>query len=205
MTIYERADAPGQIWMERAWVTTEKGNPIPEPFSEGPTWEAAELIAEGSDSAILSVEVRDAETRERCEVERMFLHFRPEFDKRKRDQWVPVSEKTRRLIEDALARPIVVDSGWLIPEGQLDYENPWDKLHDAERVLGIPTVHARAYHGIKRQHITRSDEVAHGDLSLVGDVTRNRSKEVLGRIYRFPQLGRMVSPRSTARRHEKWT
>lgn len=157
-------------------------------------------FAEGSDFAILKVKVRTPGGEE--EVERMFLHFRPEFDKGDRDQWVPVSQETRELIEEALERHQVIDSGWLVPEGRLDYDDPRDKpmgasaliglLHEAEDVLGIPHVTGRGYHGLKRRHVTVADEEAGGDLSLVGDITGNRSPEVLRTIYRFPELGRMV-------------
>ena len=132
----------------------------------------------------------------------MFLHFRPEFDKGDRDQWVPVSNDTRRLIEGALERGVVRDFGWLIPEGRMEFEDTRDKpmggsallrsLHHAEKVLGIPYVKGRGFHGLKRRHVTVGDEVAGGDLSLVGDVTGNRSPEVPRTRHLFAELGRMV-------------
>ena len=40
---------------------------------------------------------------------------------------------------------------------------------------GIKHVTGRAYHGIKRIHVTKSMEIAHGDTELVGDLTGNVS------------------------------
>lgn len=44
--VYERADVPGTIWMERAWITTDKGNPIPRPLAAGTTQRGAEILCE---------------------------------------------------------------------------------------------------------------------------------------------------------------
>jgi hypothetical protein len=162
-----------------------------------------DAYAEESDFAVLRVKVIDPVTGKEMEIERMLLHFRPEFDKGDRDQWVPVSEETRALIEEALERDAVRESGWLVPEGRMDFDDARDKpmgasgldgaLGKAEELLGIPSVKGRKYHGIKRRHVTTGDEVAGGNLQLVADVAGNRSLEVLRTRYRFPELGRMVT------------
>lgn len=136
------------------------------------------------------------------EIERMLLHFRAEFDKGKRERWIPVSPETRALIETALDEAVVKESGWLFPEGRLDYDDSRHKpiaessmnrkLRKAEEVLGITHLPGRGYHGIKHSHVTASDEESGGDLNLVGDITGNRSKAVLAGTYRHPKLSRMA-------------
>lgn len=141
-------------------------------------------------SAILSLAVEDVVT-DGAEV---FLRFRPEFDKSKRPALVPISAETAELLARALEEPAVTESGWLIPEGRIDYadpaEKPWSRsaaikgLHRAEATLGIEHVDGRAYHGIKRAHVTAAMEESGGDTALVGDVTGNLSAELLRRVYR---------------------
>lgn len=154
-------------------------------------------FGEDSDFQVVVVKLKDGTL-----VERLFLHFRAPYDKGKRDMWVPVSEETRGLLLEALERTEVRESGWLLPEGRMDCDDPREKpvgdsaligmLRDAEETLEIPHVERRAYHAIKRRHVTTSDEEAAGDLNLVGDVTGNRSPEVLRSLYRFPEAARMV-------------
>lgn len=141
-------------------------------------------------SAMLSLSTEDVRT----DGERVLLHFRGAFDKVKRGSMVPVSLPTAALIIQALERDLVAEWGWLIPEGRLDRndsrDKPWDHsaanhaLHDAESVLGIEWVFRRAYHGLKRRHVTTAMEVAHGDTALVGDLTGNASAELLRKVYR---------------------
>lgn len=126
--------------------------------------------------------------------ERVLLRMRKEFDKGGRTQLVPVSAPTAALLADALERDVVQEWGWLFPEGRLDYDDARDKpwgpdaatrsLHLAEKALGIPRVQGRAFHGLKRAHVTAAMDVAHGDTALVGDVTGNVSAELLRRVYR---------------------
>lgn len=125
---------------------------------------------------------------------RIALRFRKEFDKGGKTTVVPVSAPTASLLADALERDVVAEWGWLFPEGRMDYDDARDKpwgpeaaiggLHEAEKALGLPTVRGRAYHGLKRTHVTASMEVAHGDTALVGDVTGNVSAELIRRVYR---------------------
>ena len=132
--------------------------------------------------------------------DRLHILFRRDFDKGKRDALVPVSAETHLLIAAALDRPEVVESGWLIPEGRTDYADPTDKpfnkdaatsaLHRAEAALGIPYVAGRAFHGLKRTHVTTSWEEAGGDAALVGDITGHLSPKLLKDTYRRLNRGR---------------
>src|SRR5690606_3786381 len=130
--------------------------------------------------------------------DRLYVIFRREFDKGRRDAVIPVSVDTHLLIAEALERTEVIESGWLIPEGRTEYDDPIDKpwneaaataaLHRAEKTLGIPYVRGRAFHGGKRTHVTKSWEEAGGDAALVGDVTGNVDAKLLKDTYR--QLNR---------------
>ena len=110
---------------------------------------------------------------------------------------MPISRETAVLLADGLEQDIVQEFGWIFPEGRLDYDDardkPWskdaaiDRLTDAERVYGIAHVKGRAYHGVKRIHVTKSMEIAHGDTELVGDLTGNVSASLLRQTYRFGQ------------------
>ena len=107
------------------------------------------------------------------------------------------ARETAELLADALEQDIVQEYGWIFPEGRLDYDDardkPWsrdaaiDRLADAEHASGIEHVAGRAYHGIKRIHVTKSMEIAHGDTQLVGDLTGNVSAALLRQTYRFGQ------------------
>jgi integrase len=140
-------------------------------------WVGREGEETPSDIAELEFEV-DRET-----LERMWLRFQKEFDKRKRTAIRPVHPETRALIEEAMERTQVVESGWLFTEGRMEYQDARDKpiggsalirmLHQAEQALGVPTVKGRGFHGLKRRHITVGYEVSGGDEALVGDVTGN--------------------------------
>ena len=144
-------------------------------------------------TAILSLRSEDIQT----DGERIVLHFRRECDKADRDGFVPISKETAELLADALEQDIVQEYGWIFPEGRLDYDDardkPWsrdaaiDRLADAEHASGIEHVAGRAYHGIKRIHVTKSMEIAHGDTQLVGDLTGNVSAALLRQTYRFGQ------------------
>ncbi|MDT8342156.1 MAG: site-specific integrase [Longimicrobiales bacterium] len=125
---------------------------------------------------------------------RLVLRFAAAHDKSGRTATVPVSSATAELVLAALERDRVQRWGWLLPGqrrgvplGGMDATGSatWARmLHEAEKALGIPTVRGRAWHGIKRRHVTVSWEEAHGDAALVGDVTGNTSPEVLRRAYR---------------------
>ena len=165
-------------------------------------WAGMEDHVKESDVAVLTVPVRDPATGETRELESMFLHFRAEHDKGGRDEWVPVPDRVRSLIEEAVEREPVWESGWLLPEGRLEYRDKRhkpmdatsiiDNLHNAEDVLGIERVRGRGYHGGKRLHVTMGMELAGGDATIVGDVTGNASEHVIKTIYRQKDLGRMV-------------
>lgn len=130
--------------------------------------------------------------------DRLHIVFRREHDKGRRTSTVPVSGDTQLLIAEALERTDVIASGWLFPEGRLEYVDPIDKpfnkdaattsLHEAEKVLGIEYIPGRAWHGLKRAHVTASWEEAGGDAGLVGDVTGNVDANLLRNTYR--QLNR---------------
>ena len=143
----------------------------------------------------------------RCEDvsvgERIWLRFRKETDKGRRESTVPVSAETAELILEALKRPEVHAGGWLLPGGHegskrragvswggadaTSSAGPIHKLHEAERLLGIDHVRGRGYHGIERAHVTVSWDEASGDAAKVGDLTGNSSPEVLERHYRRKQ------------------
>ncbi|MDH5761044.1 MAG: hypothetical protein OEZ65_15885 [Gemmatimonadota bacterium] len=135
--------------------------------------------------------------------DRLHVIFRKEYDKGRRGAIVPVSADTHLLIADALDRTEVQESGWLIPEGRDDYDDPVDKplnkkavsdqLHRAEKVLGIPYVPGRAWHGLKRTHVTMSWEEAGGDAGLVGDITGNVDPKLLKDTYRQLSLKRTTA------------
>jgi hypothetical protein len=105
------------------------------------------------------------------------------------------------LILAALERDRVQRWGWLfpgqraaVPLGGRDDTGSGvfaEKLHEAEAVLEIPHVKGRAFHGIKRRHVTVSGEEGGGDWALVGDLTGNTSPEVLRRAYRRQSERRM--------------
>ena len=159
-------------------------------------WAGLDGVDQDPDWAVL--EVRDGDRR----FERLFLHYRAEFDKGGRDEWVPVPAVVRGLVEDALARPEVRESGWLFPEGRMEFDDARAKpmradsiiraLHAAEKALGIKRVKGRGFHGMKRLHVTKGLQVAGGDATRVGDVTGNVSEHVLKQIYRQAELGQMV-------------
>lgn len=101
-----------------------------------------------------------------------------------------------RYQSESRRRPEVQAHGWLLPggrEGKLRGSSaPWGgfdttgsagpirKLHDAEDKLGIPQVKGRAYHGLKRAHVSASYEEAGGDETKVQRLTGNSSASVLG-------------------------
>ncbi|MEM7416821.1 MAG: hypothetical protein AAF389_15045 [Gemmatimonadota bacterium] len=126
--------------------------------------------------------------------DRLYLIFRAEFDKGNRQAVVPVSPDTHLLIAEALENHRVEGSGWLFPEGREDHDDPLDKpyskenatkaLHRAEEVLEIPYIEGRAWHGLKRRHVTTSWELSGGDAALVGDITGNVSAKLLKDTYR---------------------
>lgn len=150
-------------------------------------------------NATLSLTASDVVT----DGERVFLRFRGEFDKGGKASVVPVSAPTAALLADALDHDLVIEWGWLFPEGRLDYDDARDKpwgdtaaiegLHHAEDVLGIPYVKGRAYHGIKRRHVTTAMEVTGGDTALVGDQTGNVSAELIRRVYRKQNRSRQAT------------
>jgi integrase len=142
-------------------------------------------------SAILALRVEDIVPQEEHGV---FLRFRAEFDKGKRHTLAPVSDHTAELLALALERSVVQEEGWLFPEGRLDYDDAVDKprtkdaaidgLRVLEELVGVESVERRAFHGLKRTHVTVSMEEAQGDTALVGDITGNLSAELLRKVYR---------------------
>lgn len=164
-------------------------------------WAGRDDSDQEPDWAVLEVEIQQMGAPPR-RVERMLLHYRAEYDKGGRDEWVPVPPAVRPLIEEALQRPEVQTSGWLLPEGRLDFSDTRDKpmraesiiaaLHAAEKAVGVRTVPGRGFHGAKRLHVTKGLQVAGGDATRVGDVTGNVSEHVLKTIYRQKELGQMV-------------
>lgn len=141
-------------------------------------------------TAILALRTEDLLT----DGEDILLRFRGEYDKGRRHALVPVSAETAELLARALDEDIVREHGWLFPEGRLDLNDPRDKprgkstairgLHELERLVKVRRVKRRAFHGIKRAHVTVGMEEASGDTALVGDVTGNLSAELLRRVYR---------------------
>lgn len=125
---------------------------------------------------------------------RVVLHFAAQTDKKRRARMLTLPTSVGLLVADALQRTEVTERGWLFPGGWLDRVGDFDgplhlsgllkQLHKAEAALGIPTVAGRGFHGLKRRHVTLAMEKAHGDVSLVGDVTGNRSPELLRDVYR---------------------
>jgi integrase len=97
---------------------------------------------------------------------RLHLRFWKSHDKGGKSATVPVSHATAELVLEALERDRVKRWGWLLPGqctavplGGRDATGSavWaEKLHDAETVLGIAHVTARAWHGIKRRYVTVS-------------------------------------------------
>lgn len=150
-------------------------------------------------SAILHLTIEDV----RVSDDRAFLQFRKEWDKRRRGALRPVSMETAELLAEALQRPEVRECGWLFPEGRLEYDDPRDKplgkdaaidaLHAAEDVLAITQVAGRAFHGLKRRHVTTAMEVSHGDTGLVGDQTGNVSDVLLRLVYRKASRRRLTT------------
>lgn len=141
-------------------------------------------------SAVLQIRLEDL-----VEIEgRLHIVFRKEFDKGRRSATVPVSAATAAQIAEARELSEVYESGCLIPEGRIGYEDPVDApfnkdaatkaLHRAESKLEIPTVPGRGWHGLKRRHVTTSWEEAAGDAGLVGDVTGNVDAGLLRNTYR---------------------
>jgi len=136
----------------------------------------------------------ELELQEPADRGRVILHFVAETDKGRRARLVPVPPSTGLLVADAICRTEVAQHGWLLPGGYPDridqlagaYSKPalTRALHRAEAVLGIKSVPNRAFHGLKRRHVTKSMELAHGDTALVGDVTGNRSAALLQHVYR---------------------
>lgn len=149
-------------------------------------------------TAILALRAEDV----LVESERVVLRFRAELDKKKRPALRPVSLDTTALLVAALEEPQVRESGLLFPGGRIGYaetvRKPWSKegaidgLHQAEAVLGIRTVTGRAYHGLKRRHVTTAMEVSHGDAALVGDQTGNVSAELIRQVYRKASRRRLT-------------
>ena len=147
-------------------------------------------------SAILALRSEDILT----DGEAILLRFKKEYDKGGRTGLVPVSSHTAELLAHAVDQDMVAECGWLFPEGRIDYDDPRDKprskdgaidgLRKIERLVGVRSVERRAFHGLKRTHVTASMEVAHGDTSLVGDITGNLSAELLRRVYRRANKGR---------------
>lgn len=141
-------------------------------------------------SAILSLTTEDILTDEA----HVYLRFRREFDKGERGALVPISARTAELLALALEEDVVSESGWLFPEGRLDYNDARDKprskdaaidgLRALEALAEVPSVDRRAFHGLKRTHVTASMEESHGDTALVGDITGNVSPELIQRVYR---------------------
>ena len=154
-------------------------------------------------SSILALTEQDVADVEIGGRTRMLLHFRAEFDKGGRDEWVPVPYRVTELVRTALGQPEVEATGMLFPCGRLGFADerprPIDagsaikKLHEAERILGIDTVPGKGFHAAKRLHVTLGGQVAGGDFSLVGDVTGNVSEHVLRSIYRQTDLGQMAT------------
>lgn len=133
----------------------------------------------------------------------LWIHFDRAFDKGSAGAWVPVSDHTASVIEEALERPEVQDSPWLLPGGRLvdpvegkerafddDRDKPItvygliDLLHEAEETLDIPHRKGRAFHGIKRRHVSAAGDVANGDMGKVGRITGNRDTNLLEKTYR---------------------
>lgn len=137
---------------------------------------------------------RELESEDGRERGRVWVFFAAEYDKKRQAAKIPLPTYIGLLIADALQRTEVAEHGWLFPGGWLDRTGDSSvpisnsallkQLHRAEAVLGIPTVRGRGFHGIKRRHVTVSFEKAPGDVSLVGDVTGNRSPELLRNVYR---------------------
>ncbi len=150
------------------------------------------------------------------EGERVALRFAAETDKKRRSAIRPVSIETTGLLVRAMEESEVLESGLLFPTGRLGYQEartrPWTKgaaiagLHRAEEILGVERVRGRAFHGLKRRHITTAMEVSHGDASLVGDQTGNASRELVERVYRKASrrrlTGHVESVRSAIERPE---
>jgi len=80
--------------------------------------------------------------------------------------------------------------GGVAPAGSA---RPIEKLHEAEKTFGIEQRKGRAYHGVKRAHVTVSWDEAGGDAAAVGDLTGNRSPGVLARHYRCGRSARKVA------------
>lgn len=154
-------------------------------------------------SSILALRQPDVAEVEIKGRDRMLLHFRAEFDKGGRDEWVPVPDRVAGLVRAALEEPEVQESGMLFPAGRLGYADdrgaPMDatsiikKLHEAERALGIKVVAGKGFHAAKRLHVTLGGQVSGGDFTLVGDITGNVSEHVLRSIYRQTDLGQMAA------------
>jgi len=142
---------------------------------------------------------------------RVWLRMWKSTDKGRKLGRVPVTTETAELILATLKRPEVQEHGWLLPGGHEGSKRgshaPWGgfditgssgpiaKLHAAEELLGIPRVRCRAYHGVKKAHVTVSWEEAGGDAAKVGDLTGNTSHAVLERHYRKP-------PRAATEEHQ---
>jgi integrase len=136
---------------------------------------------------------------------RVWLTFAGASDKGRKASEVPVTADTFNLVLQALERPEVQAHGWLLPggrEGKLRGSSahwggfditgsagPIRKLHDAEDKLGIPRVKGRAYHGLKRAHVSASYEEAGGDETKVQRLTGNSSASVLRKHYRKHETG----------------
>lgn len=143
-------------------------------------------------SAILALRVSDIRTDD--SEAQVVIRFGRESDKGGRTSLVPVSVETAQLLAEAVEQDIVSESGWLFPEGRLGYDDPRDKprskeaaikgLHRLEQLVGVKRVRGKAYHGLKRAHVTIAMEESAGDTALVGDVTGNLSAELLRKVYR---------------------
>lgn len=63
------------------------------------------------------------------------------------------------------------------------------RLRGAAYVLDVAYIPGRGFHGIKRRHVTAALRVSRGDVDLVGDVTGNRDREVLLKVYCQEECG----------------
>lgn len=106
------------------------------------------------------------------------IHWRAEFDKRHREQLVPIPETLAAEIRASQARPGIVGDGWIFK--QVSKDAPWapaqcqDYLRQAEAAAGVEKLDGGLWHAYRRKWATERKELPLKDVAAAGgwkDVT----------------------------------
>lgn len=159
-------EIPAPRGESRAYTRAEARKLLPKAVKRDLRCGAAAWIAYDTGRRINAIRTLTVDAFSKVDAQHGVIAFPGATDKARMAGVAVLSPEATRVVERLMQTPAVKASGKLFPSGDLNDPAAkrftvsdgqlTDWLHEAEEAAGVPTIHRRAYHGLKRRYATDS-------------------------------------------------